>query len=179
MINVRTLAKSALALALAVFGTTTAFAETFADQTVGATVTAENSLGITAGGTLTFTPTIDAADQLATTGLSFETNDGKTYQITVVAQDGGWTFDAPEGSTVTAGTYPVLSFVSADTTAGTGSSTRAGLISDGDVVGAAAPVVTGIQSVAGTATVTLEAAVGQTVVAGSYSAGLTYSLVVP
>lgn len=162
--------------AVAVIGA--AAAQTTASQSVGTTVTATNTLAIDAGGTLSFTPSIGTADSDATTSLSFESNDGSTYRISVVANTGGWSFQ-PSVTGKIANTYPVLSFQSATATAGTAVTTAANLINADNTLGAAKDVVTGITNAAGTATVTLQAAITQTVVAGSYSAGLTYSLTSP
>lgn len=170
-----------IARALAVFGALflvgAASAQT-ATQTATTTVAASNTLSLTAGGSLTFTPTVGTPDVDATTTLDFGSNDGQTYKITVVADLGGWAF-TPSVTGKAANAYPVLRFVSATSTAGTPSTTAASLISSTNGLGAAAPVVTAITNASGTATVTLDVSVSQTVVAGSYAAGLTYTLATP
>lgn len=163
----------ALVGALVLFGGATA-----QTQTTNATVTATNTMTLSAGGTLSFTPTVASADQDATTTLDFETNDGKTYKISVVGNTGGWSF-TPSVTGTAANTYPLLKFVSATATAGTASTTAGNLINTDNTLGVSVAVVTGITNAKGSATVTLEASITQTVVAGSYAASLTYTFAAP
>ena len=147
-----------------------------ADQTMTGTVTAVNALEITTGGAMTLTPAVGVPAEDATTVLSFETNDGLTYKITVTAAV--WAF-TPSAGTAIAAEYPVLRFVSAAATAGTPSATAGELISAGNIAGTGVDVATEIKNMLGTATVTLDATVTQSVVAGAYATTLTYALVTP
>ena len=148
-----------------------------ADQTMTATVAPVNTFSITAGTSVTLTPTVALADADATTVLSFDTNDGITYKITVVADL--WVFTPAVGAAATTTAYPELRFVSAESSAGTASTTPGVLISAGNTPSTALDIVTGITSAAGTATVTLDASITQTVVAGSYATTLTYAITTP
>lgn len=147
-------------------------------QTMTGTVTAINTLSITGGAAMTLVPTVtdDAVD--SSTVLAFDTNDGGAHRITVVANAPGWAFDpAVVGSA--ANTFPILRFVSATSDAGTAAIVAGVLIDAVNGVQAPVDVVTAITSVAGSATVTLDASITQTVVAGSYTTTLTYALVTP
>ena len=145
-------------------------------QTLTTTVAATNTLSLNPGGTVALAPTVtvDAVD--SSTVLAFDTNDGKTYRITVVAV--AWEF-TPAVSLMGSNTYPVLRFVSATSTAGTPSSVAGVLIDASNAVQAEVDVVTAITSAEGTATVTLDASITQTVVAGAYATTLTYALITP
>ena len=149
-----------------------------ADQTINTTVAAVNTLSLNPGGTVALAPTVtvDAVD--STTVLAFDTNDGSTYKITVVAAAAGWAF-VPSVTGSASNTWPVLRFVTATSTAGTPAIVAGVLINAANAVQAEVPVVTAITSAKGTATVTLDASVTQTVVAGSYTTTLTYALVTP
>ena len=148
-------------------------------QTVTATVAATNTLSLNPGGTVALAPSVGVDAEDSTTVLDFDTNDGNTYKITVVAA-AGWEFTPAAGAAATTTAYPVLRFVSATSTGGTTPATVAGVLIDGvNTVQTAVDVVTAITSTSGTATVTLDASVTQTVVAGSYVATLTYALVTP
>jgi len=161
--------------ALAAFTTSLAFAQQVTSEPT-ATVTAVNTLTIDAGSTVSLAPAVGSDVTDATTQLSFSTNDGSTYQITVVAS--AWEF-TPSVALNVANTYPVLSFESATATAGTAVVTSADLINTANTAAAAAPVVTGIVNATGTADVTLGASVSQTVVSGAYAATLTYTFATP
>lgn len=177
MNHVRNIARTALALAL--LTGTAALAQT-ATSTASSTVATSNTLSVTAGGTLDLSPS--AAGSLATvsdssTALSFATNDGVTYRITIAAA--AWTF-TPAVTGKIANKYPLLKFVTATSTAGTAVTTAATLVGgSSNTPAAAANVVTGLTSVSGTATVTISADYTQDVVAGAYSTTLTYTLAIP
>lgn len=145
-----------------------------ADQTTTGTVTAVNTLTVSEGISLAPTLNVPAVD--ASTVLTFDTNDGTTNRITVVATV--WAF-TPAVTASEANAYPVLRFFSATSTFGAASGTPGVLIDAGNLASAAVDVVTAITSMAGTATVTLDATISQTVVAGSYTTTLTYALVTP
>ena len=148
-----------------------------ADQTIDTTVAAVNTLSLNPGGTVALAPSVGVDAEDSTTVLAFDTNDGSTYKITVVAA-AGWAF-LPAVTGSVSNTWPVLRFVSATSTAGTPATVADVLIDGLNAVQTAVDVVTAITSAKGTATVTLDASVTQTVVAGAYSTTLTYALVNP
>lgn len=153
-----------------------AFAQTDT-QSNTATVASVQTFSITAGNSMTFTPSLTAAVTDSSTILSFTTNDGSPHKISVIAVMGGWTF-SPSTGTNTTTAYPVLSFNSATTTGGgTGKTTAAPLINGDNTLGTAIDIVTAITNVEGTATVTLGVAqITHAVTAGSYAASLTYTM---
>ena len=167
---VRTLV--ALSIALAPF----AIAEDKTEQQEIDTVVATAiNFSITTSNPVTLTPLIGSEPVSdSSTQLAFDTNDGSDYKITVVAVGAGWTF-APTVAENVSNTFPVLRFVSATATAGTQVGTAAPLINADNSTPGAVDVVTGIKSASGTATVTLDASITQTVVAGTYSTTLTYA----
>lgn len=148
-----------------------------AEQSMTGTVEPVNTLSITAGSSVTLAPTVatDAVDSL--TILAFDTNDGSAYRITVVAS-AAWAF-IPSVVGSAANTFPVLRFVGAESTAGTAAIVAGVLINAVNAPQVPVPVVTAITSTVGTVTVTLDASITQTVVAGTYSTTLTYVLVTP
>lgn len=172
MNHVRNIARTALALAL--LTGTAALA-----QTSGATSTVAASNSLIAAGSADLSPS--SAGDLATasdssTLLSFATNDGLTYKITVTASV--WGFTPPTGVAATATDWPLLTFVNAtNNPTGTTSGTATMLVSAANEPAAAVDVLTGITSVDSSANVTISADYVQTVVAGDYSTTLTYTLV--
>ena len=144
------------------------------DQSMTGTVATVNTFSITEGGTVALAPTIATPAVDTSTILAFNTNDGLTYTITVIAASTGWTLSG-QAATAEAGTYPVLRFVSATAGAATVSGATTELIGTNNAV-TAANVLTGIKNVDETTTVTLDASITQTVVAGSYGTTLTYAI---
>lgn len=137
---------------------------------VGATVTTNNLLALTAGSNLSLT--LGTAD--STTKLDYTTNDGATRSISVSADAGGWAF-TPAASNSSANGYPTLA-VSAMADTNPNLTTIGSLISAGNIPATAFSIVSGIANEAGTATVSLLAD-GSTVslTAGSYSTTLNYT----
>lgn len=173
MINLRTFAKTIIALGL-VAGSV-AFAQTGATTTVATT----NTIDV---GTALLFETTSAGTVSAADSITFDSNDGKTYKITVAAK-AVWDFLPATGAATTTSVYPVLKFVNATgVTGGSAGTANDGLelITSGNalaVTPAEADVVTGITSASGGATVNYSVDVGQKVVAGEYNTTLTYSFV--
>lgn len=175
MINLRTFATTLVTLAA--LAATAGFAQTTGDSAPTATVTAVNTLSVTGGGTVSLSPSVGSPAADSSTTLAYETNDGSTYRVKVDADVAGWSF-TPSVTGNLAGAYPVLTVNSVTADAGTAAAGSGTLIAADNAV-TPFDVVTGITNAKGTATVTLGASVTQTVVAGSYSTTLTYTLTTP
>lgn len=172
MTHLRTFATTLLALAA--FTATTALAQDVtAASTTDATVAAVNTLTVESGGTVTLAPTLTTAATADPTALAYETNDGVTYKVVLSVDTGGWNFvPATTGSASNA--FPVLTVDSVTSTEGTPATGPLTLIDAANAL-TDVDVVSGLVNVNGTASVTLGASITETVVAGTYDAGLTYT----
>ncbi|MEX2535591.1 MAG: hypothetical protein WD273_08330 [Trueperaceae bacterium] len=167
-----------------------------ANQTGTATLTAVNTMSLDTANNAAFAITLALGAtpvQDSNTVLTFDTNDGANHKITVQAQENTasandfWKF-TPENGTSAAGTYPELRFFKAVVSGATGNtvsaSTTPGVLIAADnnaaavTAGTGAPivdVVTSINNAAGTVTVTLDASIDETVVAGTYDGKLLFT----
>ncbi|MEX2501751.1 MAG: hypothetical protein WD336_05195 [Trueperaceae bacterium] len=169
MTYVRTFATTLLAFAA--FTASAAFAQT-ATSTSDATVATVNDLSITGGGIVTLAPTLATPATGDPTDLAYETNDGATYKIVLSVDVDGWTF-TPASGTPAANTFPQLTVETV--TAPEGSTTATGTLISATNVLTSVDVVSDLVNVKDTASVTLGASITETVVSGTYEAGLTYT----